>query len=224
MQPAELLDTLVEADVLEPTADGESVTVTARFQELVEKTETALRGQEHLREELEVRFSDPEVPDRLATLGEQDLRFVAQYCALAERVEALSHDDLVRTVAVLAQFQGTPPRTEGAPDPFLPVRGDQLPTLVQLTRRAVVYVWQEDCEPCDLVRETFEDLLDGPPGDIALFAVYGPGWAELLYEEFDVAGAPTTLFVLDGAVDSRLNGPHYPESYEGELETLRELV
>ena len=94
---------------------------------------------------------------------------------------------------------------------------------MQLTRRAVVYVWQEDCEPCDLVRQTLEDLLDAPE-DIALFAVYGPDWAELLYEEFDVAGAPTTLFVLDGEVDSRLNGPHYPESYEGELETLRELA
>jgi thiol-disulfide isomerase/thioredoxin len=223
MQSDELLDTLVGTGVLEPTTGGESVAVTAEFQESVEETETTLERRESLREELEARFDEPDALDALAALGEDDQRFVAQYCALAERVESLSHDDLVRTVAVLAQFQGTPPRSAGVPDPFLPVQGEQLPTLLGLTRRAVVYVWQEDCEPCDLVRGTLEDLLDAPE-DIALFAVYGPDWAELLYEEFDVAGAPTTLFVLDGEVDSRLNGPHYPESYEGELETLRELA
>ena len=223
MESTELLDTLVETGVLKPTADGESVAVTAEFQEFVDETETSLQGHGSLREGLETRFSDPEVLDSLAAVGDDDPRFVAQYCALAERVASLADDDLVRTVAVLAQFQGTPPKTAGAPDPFLPVRGEQLPALLQLTPAAIVYVWQEDCEPCDLVRETFEDIL-GAPEDIALFAVYGPGWAELLYEEFDVAGAPTALFVLDGDVDSRLNGPHYPESYEGELETLRELV
>jgi len=223
MQPDELLDTLVETGVLEPTAGGESVAVTAEFQEFVEETETTLERRERLREELDARFDDPEVVDRLVALGDEDLRFVAQCCGLAERA-GLPVDDLVRTVAVLAQLQGDPPRAEGVPDPFLPVRGEQLPTLLELTRRAVVYVWQEDCEPCDVVRETFEEILDGPPEDIALFAVYGPDWAELLYEEFDVAGAPTTLFVLGGEVDSRLNGPHYSESYEGELETLRELA
>jgi thiol-disulfide isomerase/thioredoxin len=223
MQSDELLDTLVETGILEPTARGNSVAVTANFQEFVEETETTLERREGLRDELEARFDDPEAIDALAALGEEDLQFLAQYCALAEWVESLSHDDLVRTVAVLAQFQEPPPRAEGAPDSFLPVRGEQLLTLLQLTRRAVVYVWQEDCEPCDLTRETFEEQLD-IPADIGLFAVYGPDWAELLYEEFDVAGAPTTLFVLDGQVDSRLNGPHYPESYKGELETLRELA
>ncbi len=223
MQSAELLETLVEAGVLEPTADGDTVAVTTEFQASVDETATALNRQDQLHEELEARFDDPDVVDRLTALGEEDLQFVAQYCALDERTEGLAADDLVRTVAVLGQFQGTTPRAEGAPDPFLPVRGEQLPTLLQLTPRAVVYVWQEDCEPCDIVRETFEDQLDFPD-EMALFAVYGPGWAELLYEEFDVAGAPTTLFVLGGEVDSRLNGPHYPESYEGEIETLGELA
>lgn len=223
MESAELLEMLVETGVLESTVTGESVAVTEEFQAFVDETEQSLLAHENLRDGLDVRFSDPEICDRLAALGQEDRRFVVKYCALAERAGTLTHGDLVQTVAVLAQFQGTPPRTEGVPGPFLPVRGERLSTLLQLTAVAVVYVWQDDCEPCQLVRETFEDEIDIPT-DVAPLAVYGPSWAELLYEEFDVAGAPTTLFVLNGEVDSRLNGPHHTESYEGEIETLRELA
>lgn len=223
MRSDEILETLIEIDVLEPS-DDETLSVTTEFQTAVDDVESSLERRETVRDGLRERFDDRDVVRSLTAIGDDDLAFVAHYCALTDRTTSLSHDDLVRTVAVLMQLSGSPPRTEGVPDHFLPVHGEQLPTLLQLTDRAILYVWQEDCEPCDIVRETFEALFEGGIDDIALFAVYGPEWAELLYEQFDVSGAPAALFVLDGDVDSRLYGAHYPEAYEGEVEKIRELA
>lgn len=224
MRSGEILETLIEINALEPSADDETLSLSTAFQDTVDEVESALEHRETVREALRERFDEREVVESLGALGEDDRSFVAYYCALADQTDALSHDDLVRTVAVLAQFGETLPRTEGVPDAFLPVHGEQLSTLLQLTPRAVVYVWLDDCEPCDIVRETLDELFEEGIGDIALFAVYGPNAAERLYDQYDVSGAPVTLFVLEGEVDSRLYGAHYPESYEGEVEKLRELA
>lgn len=223
MRSDDVLDALIELNVLEQSPDGETLTVSDGFDELVDETRSTLERDESFRDALEERFDDPDVVEALARIGEEDLSFVANYCALTERTESLSPDDLVRVTAVLAQIQGSVPRTEGVPDWFLPVRGDQLPTLLQFAPRAIVYVWREECEPCDLMCETFREAFDGdPPDDVALFAVYGPEHSELLYEEFDVSGAPATLFTIGDRVDSRLYGAHYPEAVEGEIEKIRE--
>jgi len=223
MHSEELLKTLIDLDVLETGVDEETLAVAESFRTAVEDVEASLESGD-VREPLAARVDDEDVVDGLAALGEEDPSFAAHYCVLADRAEGLSHDDLVRTVAVLVQFRETSPRTDGAPDAFLPVRGDQLPTLLRLSPRSVVYVWMDDCDPCDLVRESFDELFEQPPDDFALFAVYGPEWAELLHEKYDVSGAPTALFVRGDEVDSRLQGAHYTTAYEGEIETLRELT
>jgi thiol-disulfide isomerase/thioredoxin len=222
MRSNDLLETLIDAGVLEPSDSGDSFSLSAGFLAAVADAEDALAGGSSIESALDERFDDGTVVEALASLDGVDRQFVATYCALADRFEALAHDDLVRTVAVLRQLQGEAPRTEGAPDQFLPVHGERLSALLPLTQRGIVYVWREDCEPCDLVRETLEDLLEEDADDVALFAVYGPDAAEYLYEHYDVGGAPTTLFVVDGEVDSRLQGAHYSESYAGEIETIRE--
>jgi len=220
MRSDDLLETLVDLDVLAADGTGETLSVAPAFADSVQRTRAALTDHDDLRAGLAERFEDERVVDALARVGNEDLDFVAYVCALAERGEDLSRDDLVRTVAVLRQLRGTVPRTEGVPDFFLPVQGDQLATLLQFAPRSIVYVWQADCEPCDLMRETFEEVLGEESADVALFAVYGPDAAEFLYEEYDVAGAPTTLFMLGDRVDSRLHGAHYPQAIEGELATI----
>lgn len=224
MRSNDLLETLIERDVLEPSGADDWLSLAPRFRDAVADAEAALDGASSIEAALDERFDDGTVVDALASLEEVDRAFVATYCALADRSKALTHDDLVRTVTVLRQLQGEAPRTGGAPEQFLPVHGERLSVLLPLTRRGIVYVWREDCDPCDQVRETIEDLLGGGADDIALFAVYGPDAAEYLYEHYDVSGAPTTLFVVDGEVDSRLQGARYSEAYAGEIETIRELA
>jgi hypothetical protein len=84
-----------------------------------------------------------------------------------------------------------------------------------------------DVVPCFAVRlfvEAFQVFFtnDEPPGDLLLLAVYGPDCPRLLDREFDVSGAPTTLFTLDGRVDSRFVGAPSTDGLETEIETLRE--
>jgi hypothetical protein len=86
-----------------------------------------------------------------------------------------------------------------------------------------VYVWREECRPCDIVREWFEELFPEPPDDIGLYAVYGPDWAETVKEQFDVTVGPTTLFVVDGRVDCRHIGARTKASVEKEIENIRTL-
>jgi hypothetical protein len=54
-------------------------------------------------------------------------------------------------------------------------------------------------------------------------AVYGPDAPVLLEERYNVVGAPTTLFVLNGRVDARLQGAHEEYKIESEVQKLREL-
>jgi hypothetical protein len=68
--------------------------------------------------------------------------------------------------------------------------------------------------------EEFEGLIDGWPDEVARLSLFGPDAVETLRERFDVTGAPTTLFVKDGAVDSRLLGSHHQEAIVSELTHL----
>jgi hypothetical protein len=124
MRTDDLLETLVDLDVLAADGTGETLSVAPAFADSVQRTRAALTDHDDLRAGLAERFDDERVVDALARVGNEDLDFVAYVCALAERGEDLSRDDLVRTVAVLRQLRGTVPRTEGVPDFFLPVHGD----------------------------------------------------------------------------------------------------
>lgn len=150
----------------------------------------------------------------------EDSAFLARCCALSESTD-LSPAVVVHTGAVLDRFHGDV-ETDGAPDPFLPVRGDRLSVLLDATPAAVVYVWRHDCPACDSMRESLEEAYAEPPEDVSLFAVYGPEWSGLLHHDYDVVAGPTTLFVLDGSVDSRIHGACAPEVAESEVGILRE--
>jgi hypothetical protein len=67
-------------------------------------------------------------------------------------------------------------------------------------------------------------VADGLAPQLALFAAYGPDAAELLQDRYGVQGGPTTLFVVDGEVDARLQGAHYPEAIEHEFEQLKRYL
>ena len=143
------------------------------------------------------------------------------YGALDEYVSDLGIEQKIHLSTLLNTFRRGPPRDEGAPSAFAPVHGEDLPNLLKTHERAIVYLWRDDCDPCDTLRETFDRIFEEPPGDIGLFAVYGPDCTEFLRREYSVVGAPTTLFVLHGAVDARLIQAHSQPVFESEIETLR---
>lgn len=168
-------------------------------------------------------LTDDEGPRTALRAGvDADAGLVARYVALRDRVEDLAPERALALAVVTGHVEDGTPRADGAPDAFLPVDGDDLVDLVALYRRCVVFAWRENCSPCERTREHFDELFaDGPPEDVMCLAVYGPDCPRLLSEEFDVVGAPTILFTLDGAVDSRLVGLPAREALESEVETLR---
>lgn len=218
--PEGFLDALADAGVID---DGPDLTLTADFQGELEVLEACFRelDREELRSTVEGATGSAAEADALLDVAGEHPSILAEYVALS-RETPLAHGERLRALAVFDSFRDPPPDA-GAPDAFLPVSGERLPLLVSLHHRAVVYVWRHDCPPCDLMREDLDDLLDAPPEDLALFAVYGPECAARLHELYDVPGGPATLFFLDGKVDARLYGAHHREVVETEIEKHRTL-
>jgi thiol-disulfide isomerase/thioredoxin len=132
-------------------------------------------------------------------------------------------EKLVGLLTLLAQVTPPLPRTEGAPAAFTPVNGDHISLLTDLYERVVLYVWLEDCEPCDMARDNWNEVVDEAPEGVAMFSIFGPDSPETLYQQFGVGGGPVTLFVLNDEVDCRIYGASYPEPFENELNMLQEL-
>ncbi|MFC7157013.1 thioredoxin family protein [Halomarina halobia] len=223
METETTIEVLVDAGVLECVPTGAGYEVAASFVEAVDdrhEEEVADLGPSALREHVRAVFDDEEVVAIVGDVGEDDREFATICLVLGERLGTT--DDVARIASVVQQYRRGVPRDEGAPETFLAVHGDRLETLTRLYERSVVYIWREDCEPCDAMRETLEGQFETDPDDVALFAVYGPDYARTLADAFGVVGGPTTLFVREGRVESRLQGAHHPESVGSEVQVLRE--
>lgn len=139
--------------------------------------------------------------------------------ALSRHSADKSKDEIWRLACVLSQFQAGEPDT-GVPDWFLPVRGTDVDQFTKNYQKCVVYVWRDECGPCDQMRDSLNSVFEDRTEEAVLLAVYGPDYADLLYDEFDVVGAPTILFIRNGGVFSRLEGAHYEEVIMGEWDSL----
>jgi hypothetical protein len=224
MSSSDAVDQLIERDVFE-AVDADGLRPTESFREAVDRHRRTLsdRDPDERGAAVGALTDDPETTDAFAAAGVTDPDFLARYVALRNRTTDLSPAQALTLTVVIGQFESGVPRDDGAPAAFLAVDGADLVRLVALHERCVVYAWREDCPPCDAIRSDFDDLFgDEPPGDLLLLAVYGPDCPRLLDREFDVSGAPTTLFTLDGRVDSRFVGAPSTEGLTNEIETLRE--
>lgn len=218
MQAEALVDVLVDRDVLAVTGDGQ-LTVRSEFEAAVERRRERDRAEpeapddpyvEVPRLELDHRSDDPDTYSR------------ALYRSIREWLPDLTTERTYQVFLVLDQLYRGVARSEGAPASFAPIRGDQLGFVIDLFPRAIVYIWLEDCPPCDTVREDFDRLFPEQPEDLGLFAVYGPEYEDLLRERYDVVGGPTTLFVEDGRVSTRLHKAPSLDVLENEIGILRE--
>lgn len=114
-------------------------------------------------------------------------------------------------------YRGFPP-DDGAPATFFPVHVDHLVSLRDSLRKALIYIWREDCDPCDTMKGYLESEFGDRTDDVVLLSAYGPEDRQQLHDEYDVGGAPTLLFVRNGSVDARLLGAHPPSVLMTEFE------
>lgn len=216
----ELLETLSTADVLAERPDGGfELTETFRSHAATHRQEVADLSPDERASRVAEAWpgDDPPVdvvhalpPDSLGTL-----------LAVLDRLTDVIGRTAARVLVTIERLEAGPVPDEGAPDAFLPVTAAELRTIVALCDPCIVYVWRRDCDPCDLMRETFGELLEKPPADLLPVAVYGPDDAQLLSKRYDVVGGPTTLFVSDGRVESRLIGAHHGSVVENEIEAIK---
>jgi len=169
-------------------------------------------------------FHDCSKKKELLEVCANDTEFLKKFVAVAQRTEDLPFESQVSIVLILDQFIEPKLEYKGSPEAFLPVRGQHLQTVMKLYSKAVVYTWKHNCDPCDTMRETLSKVFDSQSGDVGLFAVYGPNSAKILHEQFNIEGAPTTLFCVNGTVDSRLIGAKYPPNVESELEMISDQM
>lgn len=215
-------EALVRSGVLVETEDGFGIAES--FTDAVERTRESVEGLDEagVEERVADAVDDEDRRALVTEVGTDDREFLALYLTLTERLPSLPAETRIRIVPFLQAFRGSPPRDEGAPEAFVPIHGDRMRTVTRLFPRSIVYVWLDDCEPCDAMREKFDELLDGRPDGVELFAVYGPDYAEFLHQEYDVKGGPVTLFMLRDAVDSRYYGEKHERVVEKEIEILQE--
>lgn len=220
MAAERLFTSLSESGIV--VSEGEDIELTEEFQMEVSATRERLLEMETDAIEAELsEHSAQSATERVAMLADDHPDFVANFLGSAKRVDGLSAEEQIKITAIVQQLQtGLPPST-GTPNGFFEVAGEQLDPLLALNEKAVVYVWRDNCDPCEPIREDLETLLDDPD-DIALLSVYGPDCPSYLQENYDVVAAPTVLFAVRGEIDSRLQGPHPTPSYEGEIEYLNE--
>ena len=218
MDAEETMKLLTEAGVLAETSDGtvRRVGVTDGFEETVERTTDAI-DETTVRSEAAEFLSVLPDPDGFLAVGESAMRIAALSVAIREYLDRAPP---VSTLLVLDHLLDGYPRTAGTPEGFLSVRGDQLRAAVAMFPRVMLYVWRDDCDTCNVMRDDLESLFADRDPDVARLATFGPGSQAVLRERYDVYGAPTTIFVSDGVVQSRLVGAQHPETILAELGRL----
>lgn len=222
MTPEEVLDALVDAGVIETDTDGEHLAFTEAFRERRDEVADRLPTADDPEATVSELLGDETTAERLVALGGDNVAFLSYFVSFVEFADRdVAFEDAVRCVVSVYQLLDAPSYPEHTPTQFLDVDGDWLDVYVRSAGTAVVFLWRHDCPGCELVRDDLDELFDEPDTDLGLFAVYGTPHAEELRRRFDVVGAPTLLFVVDGRVDARMQGPPQPTAIENEIEYLR---
>ena len=222
MQGERLLTRLVENDVVNDS--GEVPLLSESFRERADEYEADLALQEdgaELAQAVRDEASDLQVPNRGSTFDSDDVPYLAELLALTDLLA--DTETALQVLPTLDLFTENPPPVDGTPEFFVQVTGSRLRTLAKVYERTVIYAWGHDCPPCETVHGDLEEFFDEPMEGIPMLAVCGEGCAELLYETFDLKGAPTLLLTIDGNVDLRLEGAHHKEVLEAELDRFPSL-
>lgn len=101
-------------------------------------------------------------------------------------------------------LNGFPP-ADGVPDNFFPSQPDQLRAVFEQIDLGLVYVWEADNQHCTVMANQLDELTTEKHTEhVLLLAVCGQGQVGVLERDLDVHAIPTTLFVTNGRIDTRL--------------------
>jgi thiol-disulfide isomerase/thioredoxin len=205
-------------DRIATTTEQGDVELTRAFEDAVTEHAEAIGplDERGLDDYLRSRLAN-ERADRFRDRCRNDPELLARYLALADTLGDKTDDERYQLLLALDYFYRDPPADHGSPDGYQPVYGDRLPLFLDIAPAAIVYVWRDECAPCDLMRADLETFVGTLPDHVGLYSVYGPDDAAVLAEEYGVTGGPTTLFCKDGVVDCRLVGSRTPEVIAHEI-------
>lgn len=219
MEHASSNELLFSSGVL-TVADGQ-VSLSAQFESAIDdcRATIANRPRNELSRLIREKVDAEPVVNPLVELADIDPRVGAELCALHDHV-GVATNDWLPLLPVLRLFRNDAVPTEGVPDGFVPVPGEHVPHLANIYSRVLVYVWLDECPPCDVLKRRLESIFDRRAG-VSPFAVYGPAHREFLARTYDVTAGPALLFMRDGTIDTRLYGAHGEGVIDTELERLQ---
>lgn len=213
----QLLDDLLDAEVFELSEGGElQPTGPFRRSRTEHRTEVDRLDDDTFESTLSAYVTGDDIdPSRVG--GDT----LADAMAVYHAAESVDRRRSLLAAQALERIEATEPAS-GVPERFVSIDGEDVDAFMRNHPAAIVYFWREDCEPCVGTHEHFETLLaEGKiPERVGLAAVYGPDWADLLNERYQVSVAPTTVFCVDGQIDSRLVGNPGYEAFRIETETI----
>lgn len=215
MDPDELMEHLTEINVY--TTQVGVYSLTNEFLEEVEQSHNGIVGKESNVGQRLLHDLGIELPLGKEVGSEFDSRLIAYMTALNEFGVELGAKELLRTALVLQSLEENSDPIDGVPEAFLPIRGDMIRIFSSVSDCSIVYIWRDNCPPCEMIKKQLDDIFEKPPEDISLLAVYGPEYAVQLRENYDVTGGPTILFLDGERVDFRLLGTHSTERISSEL-------
>jgi hypothetical protein len=219
MDPNSVLNALRESNVV--TVDGATgdVHTSSEFDDAVDDRSTVLgeADRDELSAEIKSHVPHESAVELIRRIGPADIDYVPEYVEITERVPALPLETRILVLITVAAMRSDDVRMEGTPAAFTPIDGDLLDCLDAFSH-SILYVWRDECPTCDIVKEKLDEILAEPPSDVALFALYGPAHAETVHRQFDVVGGPTTLFLREGCVHTRLVGDKATSGIENEIE------
>lgn len=216
----ELLGQLLDADILRE--DDEFVSLSPTFQQQRQQYREQMNNLSLSEVQEEFGFHLPRLTRQVEEIEQQ---LICDAMAVQEFLSDTDREEPVRIAFTLQRFDD-PPRTSGAPDGFTPITGREIPAFLQHHPVSVLYFWREECEPCEILRAELEEVVVGDVLDdrAGLGAVYGPNSAEFIYEEYDVAVAPTILFCVADRIDSRYTSAKYKPVLQSEIEIIQESL
>lgn len=224
MNENDLLSTILDSGITSIDENTQEIRLRDSFQQTVldnKKTIETSNFKEYQENLLGLGLTEEDLA-QLQNLSEIDTEFVSIYLSLAESTTELNSDELTRLSILLQQLPDLPPQS-GTPNAFIQVPASQLELLLALKKKSIVYIWRNECESCELMKEDLNELFPKPIEELGLYAIYGPNWAEQLQDHYAVMGGPATLFFINNQVNSRLYGAHRKSKLKKEVEIFRDI-
>lgn len=216
---AEIVRMMLDSGVLVERSDG-GFELTEAFQERVEtkRHEIADLDPDERASRIARAWSGRDSPlDVVQALSVDSLGVLL---AVNDHLNDVDERSAARILVAIERLRSESVPEDGAPNAFLPVTAAELETIVAVYDACIAYVWRRNCDPCELMQETFDEIFEDSPEDLLAVAIYGPDDAQLLSDRYDVVGGPTTLFFSDGRINSRLIGAHHASVVESEIESI----